>query len=189
MSTTATNLPSPTKVVTGKARLSYMAVWEPKAVEEGNEKKYSVSVLIPKTDKATKTKLDAAIEAAKKDGKDSKWGGKIPSNLKLPLRDGDAEREDDPAYRGHWFFNATSKSKPGVVDKGLNPIIDQDELYSGCYGRVAVNFYAFNSNGNKGIAAGLNNIQKLADGEPLAGKSRAEDDFADEFTDEAGEFD
>ena len=165
-----------TKVVTGKVRFSYVHVFEPHAVEEGQEPKYSVSILIPKSDKQTLSKIEKAIEAAKQQGL-SLWGGKIPPNLKLPLRDGDEDRPDDPAYRGHYFINATSKMKPGVVDANLNPIIDSTEFYSGCYGRASINFYPFNKAGNKGIAAGLNNLQKLADGDFLGGRSRPEDDF------------
>jgi len=101
-------------------------------------------------------------------------------DLKTPLRDGDRERKGDPVSANSWFLNANSSTKPGVVDKDLNPILDTSELYSGIIGRASINFYAYNSNGNKGIAAGLNNIQKLADGTPLGGHSRAEDDFADE---------
>jgi len=167
-----------TKVITGKVRFSYLHVWEPQAIEGGSEKRYSVSLIIPKSDKTTLTKIGEAIEAAKEAGK-SKFGGKIPGNLKLPLRDGDLERPEDDAYEGAYFLNATSKTKPGIVDKDTQPIIDQDELYSGCYGRVSINFYAFNTNGNKGVACGLNNLQKLADGESLGGRSTAESDFGD----------
>ncbi|MEI8142860.1 MAG: DUF2815 family protein [Chitinophagia bacterium] len=168
-----------TKLVTGLVRLSYANLFVPTSVEEGGDKKYSVSILIPKTDKETIKKIEAAIEAAKEAGK-PKWGGKIPvKGFKLPLRDGDEDRPDDDAYAGHFFINASSKTKPGVVDKDLQPVLDQDEVYSGCFGRVSINFYPFDAKGNKGIAAGLNNVQKIKDGEALAGKSRAEDDFAE----------
>lgn len=165
-----------TKVVTGKVRFSYLHVWEPSAVEEGQEKKYSVSLIIPKSDKDTVNKIKKAIEAAKEAGK-AKFGGKIPANLKLPLRDGDIDRPEDENYEDCYFINANCKTKPGLVDKNVNPIMDQDELYSGCYGRASITFYAFNTSGNKGIACGLNNLQKLADGEPLGGRSSAESDF------------
>lgn len=171
MSTT----PSKTKVVTGKARLSYVQLFEPKADDQG-KLKYSVAILIPKTDKATIDKINAAVEVAKQEGKAGKWGGKLPPNLKLPLRDGDTER-DAPEYKGHYFINANSLQKPGVVDANVQPILDRGEVYSGCYGRVSLNFYPFDSKGNKGVGAGLQNVQKLADGEPLSGRSRAEDDF------------
>src|SRR5690606_42061011 len=91
-------------------------VFEPRAVEDGQEPKYSVSILIPKTDKATLAKIERAIEAAKQQGL-SMWGGKVPANLKTPLRDGDTDRPDDPAYKGHYFINATSKSEERRVGK------------------------------------------------------------------------
>jgi len=121
-------------------------------------------------------KIKKAIEQAKKDSV-SKWGGKIPANLKLPLRDGDIDRPEDEAYADSYFFNANSRQAPQVVDKNVQPILDQSEVYSGCYGRISVNFYGFNNNGNRGIAAGLGNIQKLRDGESLGGRSNAEEDF------------
>ena len=168
-----------TKVVTGKVRFSYLHVWEPTAIEEGQDKKYSVALIIPKSDKATVKKINDAINNAKEAGK-VKLGGKIPSNLKTPLRDGDVDRPDDEVYAGCYFLNANAKTKPGVVDKDLNPIMNQDELYSGCYGRASITFYAFNTSGNKGIACGLNNLMKLEDGEPLGGRSSAESDFGGE---------
>ena len=171
-----------TKVVTGTVRLSYANLFEATSID-GGDKKYSVSLLIPKSDKATIAKIEAAIDAAKEAGK-AKWGGKIPKNLKLPLRDGDEDRPEDDAYMGHFFINASSKTKPGVVDKALNPVLDTEEVYSGCFGRASINFYPFDVNGNKGIAAGLNNVQKLKDGDALSGKSRAEDDFAEAIEDD-----
>lgn len=165
------------KVVTGLVRFSYANVWEPKSINGGDEK-YSVSLIIPKEDNETINKIKTAIEVAKKDG-EAKFGGKIPPNLKLPLREGDIDRADDKNYAGCYFVNANSSSKPNIVDKKVQPIIDQSEFYSGCYGRASIVFYAFNSNGNKGIACGLQNLQKLKDGEPLGGKSRAEDDFSE----------
>lgn len=164
-----------TKVVTGKSRLSYANVWEPKSINGGDEK-YSVSVIIPKSDTKTIAGIEKAIEQAKQDGK-PKFGGKVPPSLKTPLCDGDVDRPDDLAYKNSYFINVNSKDRPNIVDKNVKPILDQSEVYSGCYGRMSITFYAFNSNGNRGIAAGLGNIQKLADGEPLSGRSRAEDDF------------
>jgi hypothetical protein len=166
---------STTKVVTGKARLSYVNVFQPRAGKPGQEAKYSVCVLIPKTDKATVEKIKAAIEVAKQEGA-AKWGGKVPAGVKTPLRDGDTER-DSPEYKGHWFVNANSKQKPGVVDASVNPILDAGEVYSGCYGRVSLNFYAYSVDGNKGVGAGLQNVQKLGEGEALSGRSRADEDF------------
>lgn len=167
-----------TKVVTGKVRFCYANVFEASAMNDGETAKYSVCILIPKTDTKTLDKIAKAIEAAKIAGKAkiADKNGKIPSTLKIPLRDGDDERSDDTAFEGMMFLNASSTRKPSVVDKDLNPIMDKDEFYSGCYGRASINFYAFNVQ-SRGIAAGLNNLQKLADGEMLAGGSSAEDDF------------
>ena len=165
-----------TKVTTGKVRLSYSHIFEPHAMNDGQEAKYSVSVIIPKTDKETLNAIKEATDHAKKDGA-IKWGNKIPANLKTPLRDGDEERPDDEAYAGCYFLNASSKNKPGVVDQNVQPVLDSTEVYSGCYARLTLNFYAYNASGNKGVAAGLGNIQKLEDGEPLGGFTRAEDDF------------
>ena len=162
-----------TKVVTGiNTRLSYFHGWEPVSIN-GGDPKYSVSVLIPKTDKETVDAINNAIEEGI-----TKFGGKKPNRaaIKLPLRDGDIERDDD-AYKGHYFINANSKTAPQIVDKAVKPILDRDEVYSGCYGRVSLSFYAFNSNGNKGVACGLGNIQKIKDGDSLGGRPTAVDDF------------
>ena len=166
-----------TKVVTGTVRLSYANVWEPASIN-GSKPKYSVSLIIPKSDTKTLNAINAAVDAAIKEGA-SKFGGKIPNKaaLKLPLRDGDLER-DDEAYQNAFFINANSQTPPQIVDRAVNPILDRSEVYSGCYARVSINFYAFNSNGNRGIACGLGNIQKVRDGEPLGGKSSAASDFA-----------
>ena len=173
-----------TKVITGKnTRLSYFHGWEPTSINGGPER-YSVSVLIPKDDKETVKAINDAIDAAIEEGI-AKFGGKKPNKaaIKLSLRDGDTEREDE-AYAGHWFINANSKTAPQIVDKAVKPILDRDEVYSGCYARVSLNFYAFNSNGNKGIACGLGNIQKIRDGESLGGRSSATDDFSIEEDDD-----
>lgn len=172
-----------TKVVTGIVRLSYANVWEPASIN-GSNPKYSVSLIIPKSDTKTLTDINAAIDAAIEQGV-GKFGGKKPNKaaLKLPLRDGDTER-DDEAYKNSYFVNANSTTAPQIVDRAVNPIIDRSEVYSGCYARVSINFYAFNSNGNRGIACGLGNIQKVRDGEPLGGKSSAADDFSTDVDDD-----
>ena len=174
------NRSNSTKVVTGVVRLSYANVWEPASINGGSPK-YSVSLLIPKHDEKIVAAINAAIDTAIRDGA-ARFGGKIPnrSALKLPLRDGDTER-DDEAYKGCWFLNANSNTAPQIVDRSVQPILDRGEVYSGCYARVSINFYAFNTNGNRGIACGLGNIQKVRDGEPLAGKSSAADDFQTDF--------
>ena len=172
-----------TKVVTGIVRLSYANVWEPASINGGSPK-YSVSLIIPKSDTKTLTDINAAIDAAIEQGV-GKFGGKKPNKaaLKLPLRDGDIER-DDEAYKNSYFVNANSTTAPQIVDRAVNPIIDRSEVYSGCYARVSINFYAFNSNGNRGIACGLGNIQKVRDGEPLGGKTSAADDFSTDLDDD-----
>ncbi|EHB65237.1 DUF2815 family protein [Paenibacillus lactis] len=180
-----------TKVITGKVRLSYTHVFEPQENDSG-DMKYSTAILIPKSDKETLRKIKAAVDAAKELGK-SKWGGKIPANCKTPLRDGDEERPDDEAYAGHYFLNASSKNKPGVakpIGKDGNgktkfqEITDSTEVYSGCYAKVSLNFYPFDAKGNRGVAAGLNNIVKVQDGDFLGGRSSVNDDFANEDFDD-----
>ena len=179
---------NPMKVITGKeTRWSYANVWEPKSINGGTPK-YSVSLIIPKSDTATVQKIKAAIEAAYHEGETKlKGNGKsVPalSVIKTPLRDGDTERPDDPAYANSYFVNANSATAPGIVDADRNPILTRGEVYSGVYGRASISFYAFNSNGNKGIACGLNNLQKIHDGEPLGGKASAESDFDTEDDDD-----
>ena len=178
---------NPTKVITGvKTRWSYANVWEPKSIN-GGAPKYSVSLIIPKSDTKTVTAVKNAIQAAYDEGQSKLKGNSksVPalSAIKNPLRDGDAERPDDEAYKDSYFINANSATAPGIVDAARQPILERSEVYSGVYGRASINLYAFNSNGNKGIACGLNNLQKISDGEPLGGKTRAEDDFADEDED------
>ena len=171
-----------TKVITGvNTRWSYANVWENKAME-GGKPKFSVSLIIPKSDTVTVGKIKTAIEEAYREGQSKLKGNakSVPalSTLRTPLRDGDLERPDDPAYANAYLVNANSATAPGVVDANRNEIMDKSEVYSGCYGRASINFYAFNANGNRGIACGLNNLQKLRDGEPLGGRASAESDFA-----------
>ncbi len=178
---------NPTKVITGvKTRWSYANVWQAKSIN-GGAPKFSVSLIIPKADTKTVTAIKTAIQAAYEEGLPKLKGNSksVPalSAIKTPLRDGDLERPDDEAYKDSYFVNANSATAPGIVDAARNPIIDHSEVYSGVYGRASISFYAFNSNGNRGIACGLNNLQKISDGEPLGGRTRAEDDFADEDED------
>ena len=175
---------NPMKVITGPdTRWSFANVWEPKSINGGTPK-YSVSLIVPKSDAKTVAKIKAAIEAAYHEGEAKlKGSGKsVPplAAIKNPLRDGDIERPDDSAYANAYFINANATSAPGIVDADRNPILSRSEVYSGVYGRASISFYAFNSNGNKGIACGLNNLQKVRDGEPLGGKTSAESDFATE---------
>lgn len=158
-------------------RFSYANVFEPKSIN-GSDPKYSVSIIIPKKNTEAIKAIEKVIEEAEKDGI-QKFGSKFTSgsNFKTPLRDGDLDRPDDEAYADSYFINANSKGRPGIVDRKLNPIHEQTEFYSGCYGRVSINIFPYSAAGNKGLAAGLNNIQKTEDGESLGGKARAEDDF------------
>ena len=179
---------NPLKVITGpETRWSYANVWEPKSINGGTPK-YSVSLIVPKSDTKTVAKLKAAIEAAYKEGEAKLKGNgrSVPalSVIKTPLRDGDVERPDDAAYANAYFVNANATTAPGIVDTDCNPILTRSEVYSGVYGRASISFYAFNSSGNKGIACGLNNLQKIKDGEPLGGRSRAEEDFATDDDDD-----
>lgn len=176
-----------TKVTTNEVRMSYAQVFEPKAMEGSTDEKYTIALLIPKTDTETIGYIEQAIATAAEDGK-AKFGGKVPAKLKTTFRDGDEEKPDDEAYAGHYFLNCSSKTKPGVIKVAapgsavkFEKIEDESEFYSGCYGKAVINFYAYNSNGNKGVSAGLNNLLKTRDGEAFAGKSAAEDDFADEY--------
>ena len=179
---------NPCKVITGKdTRWSYANVWEPKAINGGTPK-YSVSLIIPKSDTVTVAKIKAAIEAAYKEGEAKLKGNgrSVPplTTIKTPLRDGDLERPDDPAYANAYFINANSATAPGIVDADRNPVLTRSEVYSGVYGRASINLYAFNSNGNRGIACGLNNLQLIRAGEPLGGKASAESDFATDASDD-----
>ena len=174
---------NPMKVITGKdTRWSYANVWEPKSIN-GGVPKYSVSLIIPKSDTKTIEAIKKAIQAAYKEGEAKLKGNSrsVPplEAIKTPLRDGDLERPDDEAYKNSYFVNANSTTPPGIVDASVQPILTRSEVYSGVYGRASINFYAFNSNGNRGIACGLNNLQKIRDGEPLGSRATAESDFAD----------
>lgn len=174
---------NPMKVITGKdTRWSYANVWEPKSIN-GGVPKFSVSLIIPKSDKKTIEAIKKAIQATYKEGEAKLKGNSrsVPplESIKTPLRDGDTERPDDEAYANSFFLNANSTTQPGIVDANVQPILTRSEVYSGVYGRASINFYAFNSNGNRGIACGLNNLQKIRDGEPLGSRTSAEDDFAD----------
>ena len=171
-----------TKVITGKdTRWSYVTLWEPKSVR-GGAPKYGVCLIIPKTDTETIKSIKMAIQAAYEEGKGRLQGSAraVPplKAIKIPLRDGDKVKPDDPAYANSYFINAKSVTRPGIVDANCKPILSHSEVYSGVYGRASISFYVFNVDGNKGIACGLNNLQKLRDGEPLGGvRSSAEEDF------------
>lgn len=184
MNNSTTKVNNPMKVITGPdTRWSYANVWEAKSINGGTPK-FSVSLIVPKSDTKTVAKIKAAYHEGEAKLKGN--GKSVPplAALKTPLRDGDAERPDDEDYANAYFINANATTAPGIVDADRNPILTRSEVYSGVYGRASISFYAFNSNGNKGIACGLNNLQKVRDGEPLGGKASAESDFATEDDDE-----
>ncbi len=171
-----------TAVTTGKARLSYEHLFKPYAHQQGQEEKFSVTILVPKSDVATKSRIDAAIAAATQAGISKCWNGAKPPIVAIPVYDGDGVRptSGEPfgeECKGCWVFTASSKQAPQVVDLQLNPIINPSEVYSGCYARVSVNFFPYNSNGKRGIGCGLNAVQKLEDGEPLGGRISVEEAF------------
>lgn len=167
---------NPMVITIGPIRFSYLQCFEPKAIAPGSKEKFSVSAIIDATDTKTLNAINAAVEAAKAAGITSKWGGKLPPVLKLPLRDG-SERPDDEAYRGKMFVNAHADQKPGIVDANRNPILSKDAIGSGDYGYLNISFYPYDSGGSKGVAAGFNHIMKTQDGEKLAGRVSVDDAF------------
>lgn len=170
-----------TKVIAGPFRLSYTHVFSKYAPDgDTSNGKYMTNILIPKEEKETIKAFQQAIEAAKKAAVVSKWSGKEPKKLDMPLRNGDdKENDNDEVYSGHFYVNAKSSTRPGVCDKNRTPIVDEDEIYSGVYAIVSVTFFGYDVSGNRGVACGLNNIMKFKDGERLGGRSSAESDFAD----------
>lgn len=186
MTTATKNAASATKVVTGKCRASYVHVFEPYSSDPDQAPRYSVTLLIPKSDTATLAKIKAAQKAAYDKGQ-AKLGGIKFDKVKMTLHDGDDDDlEQNPEYEGHWRIAVSSKTRPGVVDRDLNPILDSTQVYSGCYVRASINFYAYSGVGGKGISAGLNHLQFLEDGDFLGGRSRAEDDFDAIDADDSG---
>lgn len=172
-----------TKVLTGEVRLSYAALTTPRAPQQGGEPKYSVTLLIPKTDAATIANINASIKAAYEDGVSKKWGGAHPTP-KTILHDGDGLRENGTPYgdecKGHYVITASTKNKPQVV--GIDNIeceLAPSDIYSGMFARVTVNFFPYNTAGSKGVGCGLGNVLKTRDGEPLSGGASAASDFAD----------
>ena len=171
-----------TNIKTGVVRASFVHVFSPWG--DGDDAKYSLLALVKKDDKRTIKAINEAIEAAKELGKDKCWGGKIPKNLRTPLRDGDEEKdtEEYPEYEGCYFMNTSSKRKPGVVNRQKERLEYEEEFKSGDYCKLSLNFYPYSFNGNNGISAGLNNVLFWEEGEALGGgRVSAENDFADEF--------
>jgi hypothetical protein len=182
-----TNL-NPCHVVTGEALLSYVSILRPVKKPNQDEAKYSVTVLVPKSDLATKARIDAAVEAAIQRGATEKWGGR-PAQAASPVYDGDGKRPSDgepfgAECRGHWVMTATCKAqnKPEVVDANRNPILNESEIYSGIFGRVSLDFFPYGGTKEvpkKGVGCALGNVQKLHDGTSLAGGTTAEEDFGE----------
>ncbi len=181
-----------TQITTGKVRFSYCSLFEPRAAVTGGQETYSVTLLIDKGDKFTLDKIKAAIEEAKQNYLQKNSGKKLPTGLKTTLHDGDGERPNGgdfgPECAGCYVITVSSKNKPVLVDKNKTPITDPQDLYSGCYGRAIINFFVYDTNGNKGISAGLNGVMKLHDGEPLSGGVVTDADWDDDWNDpDAGE--
>ena len=176
-----------TKVVTGKVRFSFVNIFEPRASQDGGDPKYSVTLLIPKSDKVTMGKIKEAMEEARQNFCAKNGSSALPAKPSNTLHDGDGQRDsgDDygPECKGHYVMTVSSKDRPVIVDAARNEILDRTEVYSGCYGRAAINFYGYNSHGKKGISAGLLSVQKLTDGEPFGTRGSA-DDFDDDYEDE-----
>lgn len=183
----------PILVTTGKVRLSYAHLTEPTALQEGQEKKFSASFIIPKSDKKTIDKIKEAMKQAVQRGIETKWGGKKPPKLKLPLRDGDEERPDDEAYADSYFINGNCKSRPFIVDERKHVYVSieaaDENVYSGCYVYANLSFYPFDAAGNRGIACGLNGVMKAGDGEALSSRVSVETAFGDIKTEEDDDLD
>ena len=175
---------SNTRITTKKVRFSYVHVFEPTAMEEGQTKKYSAAILIPKTDKVTVKAIKDAIQSALELGKSKHFGGAIPKKWVNPLRDGD-EESDEEAYAGHYFMNAKSIKRPIILGTDKELLTDKDEFYSGCYGRAVINFYAYgNGIPSKGIAAGLESAMKTEDGDNLGAGGASMNEILDAYGDD-----
>lgn len=174
---------SETAVRLGEVRFSYCNVFSKRQNPDGTPGKYSVCVIIPKSNTEAVEMFEGAYEAARAAGKTTKWGGKIPAKVQLPLHDGDEERPDDPAFEDCYYFNCSSNNAPGIRVKDESgevvEALDDGDFYSGCYGCVTVNLFPYSASGNNGVGVGLNNVIKLRDGEKLSGGRSADADFAD----------
>ena len=173
----------PMKVLTGECRLSYCNLTTPRAAQQGGEPKYSVTLLIPKTDVATKADIDAAIQAAANEALSKVWNGARPPQLRVPIYDGDGVRPSGVPFgdecKGHWVMTASTKNKPQVVGiDNINCELAPSDIYSGMYARVTIRFFGYSNRGNKGIGCGLGNVMKTRDGEALTGSASASVDFA-----------
>lgn len=173
-----------TKVITDEVRLSYLHAFAPASVGDSDQKKYSACALIPKTAKKTLKLIEEAIAEATEEGKTKKWGGKIPKKLHNPLRDGDEEEDKGEEYKGMYFINASSTKKPTLLNVDRSEIFDEEELKSGDWGKLSINFFPYSAQGNNGVGVGLNHIMKTRTGDALGGvRASAEEDFDGEFVD------
>ena len=176
------------KFTTGLVRLSYAHLFKPYS-QAGNDPKYSAALLFPKSDKRTIDRLHKALEDIKKDDySKTKWAGKggVIGKIDSPVHDGDVEKEGDPTYKGMYYLNAKANPDrpPKIVDKDRNDIVDQSEVYSGCWVQAVLTFFSYNANGHKGIGVGLAAIRKIKDGPSLAGGTTVTDaDFSDDLID------
>jgi hypothetical protein len=174
----------PTKVLTGEVRLSYANLTTARANKPGDKEKFSVTLLIPKTDTATKANIDSSAEAAAQEAQGKLWNGVRPPVLPVPIHDGEGVRENGtpfgPECKGHWVMTASTYNRPQVVHQSdVNTELAPQDIYSGMYARVTINFFGYMNNGKKGVGCGLGNVMKTRDGEPLAGGASASADFAD----------
>ena len=172
-----------TKVVTPEITCSFPYLFE----VSDYTGKYGLSIPIPEDEKEFIKKLNNCIGNAA----ENKWGKtsrkEIGKKIASPLRSGNDEKGDDEVYQDTVFFSANSNKRPGVVDKGVNPVMDQEDVYPGCIIRASVIFYAYDFKGKKGVACGLQNVMKVKDGTPLGGKSNPADDFG-EYADTSFDF-
>ena len=172
------------QVVTGECRLSFVNVFEPKAMKEGDTPKYSVTIIVPKSDTRTIEAIKAAIQAAAEMGAQKHFGGRVPTNVNHTFKDGDTatndmgdlQKEKYPEYANSYYMRLSTKFAPKVLDANRNEILDPTEIYSGCYGKVSLTCFAYSGDGKRGVSACLNNVMKTRDGEPLT-SSLSGDEF------------
>lgn len=166
-------------ITTGVVRASFVHVFQPQTPPGGGEPKYQITLLIPKNDAQTLNAVNAEIERVKQ-ANAQQFAGQI-SGLKVPLYDGDGAMPSGGNWgeecRGHMVLRASSKDQPAVVDTNMQPILNPSGIYSGCYVRASINFFTYNQPMNKGVGCGLNAVQKISDGEPLANRVTPEEAF------------
>lgn len=174
---------SDTKLTTGLVRFAFLKIWEPEVDKDDPGKKfYKACLMIPKKDKATIKKIEEATMAAAT----AKWGSKVPKNIKKPLKDGDEDQDLDkyPEFEGFMYLNCKCKRQPGIIDAKREEILDEEEVYSGAWGKASIDTYVFDRADGKGVAVWLNALQKLKDDERLSGGGWSVDEFEDEDEDD-----